>query len=42
MKTLNGENSTYAAHMKDARFIIPTPALLIDLINANADVGQAA
>lgn len=27
-KTLGGEESTYAHHMKDARFTIPTPALL--------------
>lgn len=36
IKSLNGENSTYAAHMKDARFTIPTPALLakvVDMIN---------
>jgi len=36
IKGLNGENSTYAAHMKDARFTIPTPALLakvVDLID---------
>jgi len=32
----NGEDSTYARHMKDARFTIPTPALLarvVDLID---------
>jgi len=37
IKSLNGENSTYAAHMKDARFTIPTPALLakvVDMINS--------
>jgi type I restriction enzyme M protein len=37
IKGLNGENSTYAAHMKDARFTIPTPGLLakvVDLIDA--------
>jgi type I restriction enzyme M protein len=36
IKGLNGENSTYAAHMKDARFTIPTPGLLakvVDLID---------
>ena len=33
----NGERSTYAHHMKDARFTIPTPALLakvVDLLDA--------
>lgn len=37
IKGLNGENSTYAGHMKDARFTIPTPALLakvVDMIGA--------
>jgi type I restriction enzyme M protein len=39
IKTLGGENgdSTYAAHMKDARFTIPTPALLakvVDMLDA--------
>lgn len=37
IKGLNGENSTYAAHMKDARFTVPTPGLLakvVDLIDA--------
>jgi type I restriction enzyme M protein len=36
LRTLGGENSTYAKHMKDARFTIPTPALLakvVDLID---------
>ncbi len=28
LRTLGGEGSTYATHMKDARFTIPTPALL--------------
>jgi type I restriction enzyme M protein len=34
---LGGEDSTYAHHMKDARFTIPTPALLarvVDLLDA--------
>lgn len=37
IKGLNGENSTYAAHMKDARFTIPTSGLLakvVDLLDA--------
>ena len=36
LRTLGGEDSTYAKHMKDARFTIPTPALLakvVDLID---------
>ena len=36
LRTLGGEGSTYAQHMKDARFTIPTPALLskvVDLID---------
>jgi type I restriction enzyme M protein len=28
LRTLGGDDSTYARHMKDARFTIPTPALL--------------
>jgi len=28
LRTLGGEGSTYATHMRDARFTIPTPALL--------------
>jgi type I restriction enzyme M protein len=37
LRTLGGDDSTYAQHMKDARFTIPTPALLakvVDLIAA--------
>jgi type I restriction enzyme M protein len=36
LRTLGGDGSTYATHMKDARFTIPTPALLakaVDLID---------
>jgi type I restriction enzyme M protein len=36
MRTLGGDGSTYAHHMKDARFTIPTPGLLakvVDLID---------
>jgi len=36
-KNMGGEDSTYAKHMKDARFTIPTPALLskvVDLLDA--------
>lgn len=33
IRTLGGDGSTYAHHMKDARFTIPTPALLAELVN---------
>ncbi|MGH3836203.1 MAG: N-6 DNA methylase [Pseudonocardiaceae bacterium] len=36
LRTLGGDGSTYAHHMRDARFTIPTPALLakvVDLLN---------
>lgn len=36
LRTLGGDGSTYAHHMKDARFTIPTPALLgkvVDMID---------
>ncbi len=31
--TLGGDDSTYAHHMKDARFTIPTPALLAKVVD---------
>lgn len=37
LRTLGGDDSTYAHHMKDARFTIPTPALLarvVDLLDS--------
>jgi len=33
LRTLGGDESTYAHHMKDARFTIPTPALLARLVD---------
>lgn len=33
LRTLGGDDSTYAHHMKDARFTIPTPALLAKVID---------
>ncbi|MGB9929092.1 MAG: type I restriction-modification system subunit M [Methanosarcina sp.] len=33
LRTLGGDNSTYAHHMKDARFTIPTPALLSKVVD---------
>src|SRR5215213_6244302 len=37
LRALGGDGSTYAHHMRDARFTIPTPALLsrvVDLLDA--------
>lgn len=34
----SGEKSTYAQHMKDARFTIPTPALLTKVVDMVADI----
>jgi type I restriction enzyme M protein len=33
LRTLGGDKSTYAHHMKDARFTIPTPALLTKVVD---------
>ncbi len=33
LRSLGGDNSTYASHMKDARFTIPTPALLAKVVD---------
>ena len=33
LRTLGGDNSTYADHMRDARFTIPTPALLSKVVD---------
>ena len=33
LRTLGGDGSTYAQHMKDARFTIPTPALLSKVVD---------
>ena len=34
LRTLGGEDSTYAGHMRDARFTIPTPTLLQKAVDA--------
>jgi type I restriction enzyme M protein len=34
LRTLGGDGSIYAHHMKDARFTIPTPALLAKVVDA--------
>lgn len=33
LRTMNSDDSTYAHHMKDARFTIPTPALLAKVVD---------
>jgi len=38
LRTLGGDNSTYAHHMKDARFTIPTPALLAKVVDLLDDI----
>jgi type I restriction enzyme M protein len=38
LRSLGGEASTYARHMKDARFTIPTPALLDKVVQLLDDV----
>lgn len=41
LRTLGGEGSNYAAHMKDARFTIPTPGLLAKVVDLIADIPMA-
>ena len=41
LRTLGGDGSTYASHMKDARFTIPTPALLSKVVDMLDDVPMA-
>ena len=38
LRQLGGEESTYSDHMKDARFTIPTPALLAKVVDMLDDV----
>ncbi|MGH3831366.1 MAG: type I restriction-modification system subunit M [Pseudonocardiaceae bacterium] len=38
LRTLGGDGSTYAHHMRDARFTIPTPALLAKVVDLLADI----
>lgn len=38
LRRLGGEGSTYSEHMKDARFTIPTPALLSKVVDLLDDV----
>ncbi len=41
LRELGGEGSTYSAHMKDARFTIPTAALLARVVDMLADIPMA-
>jgi type I restriction enzyme M protein len=38
LRTLGGDESTYAHHMKDARFTVPTPALLAKVVDLIAEI----
>ena len=38
LRELGGDDSTYAQHMKDARFTIPTPALLGKVVDLMSDL----
>jgi type I restriction enzyme M protein len=38
LRKLGGDDSTYAHHMKDARFTIPTPGLLAKVVDLLAAV----
>jgi type I restriction enzyme M protein len=38
LRLIGGDDSTYAHHMKDARFTIPTPALLAKVVDLISDV----
>ncbi len=38
LRTVGGEDSTYAHHMKDARFTIPSPALLAKVVDLIGEV----
>jgi type I restriction enzyme M protein len=41
LRTLGADDSTYAHHMKDARFTIPTPGLLAKVVDLLDDVPMA-
>src|SRR5699024_7967167 len=41
LRQLGGEGSTYGEHMKDARFTIPTPALLSRVVDMLDDIPMA-
>ncbi len=41
LRTLGGDGSTYSEHMRDARFTIPTPALLSKVVDMLNDIPMA-
>ncbi len=41
LRSLGGEGSTYSEHMRDARFTIPTPALLSKVVDMLDDIPMA-
>ncbi len=41
LRTVGGDDSTYAEHMRDARFTIPTPALLSRVVDMLDDIEMA-
>jgi type I restriction enzyme M protein len=41
LRSLGGEGSNYGQHMKDATFIIPTPALLAKVVDLIAEIPMA-
>jgi type I restriction enzyme M protein len=42
LRTLGGDDSTYAHHMKDARFTIPSPALLTKVVDLLGELPMEA
>lgn len=41
LRTLGGDGSTYSEHMKDARFTVPTPALLSKVVDMLGEIPMA-
>src|SRR5699024_9310489 len=41
LQNLGGDGTTYCQHMKDARFTIPTPALLSRVVDMLSDIPMA-
>src|SRR5690606_33324334 len=41
LRSVGGDDSTYSEHMKDARFTIPTPALLSKVVDMLDDIPMA-
>jgi type I restriction enzyme M protein len=42
MRALNGQGTAYGRHMRDARFTIPTPALLAKVVDLIEDIPMAS